>query len=392
MATAKIVIIITLFGYAVHSSAQIVPGAERMDDYLPLLKGKQVALVVNQTSMVDKTSLLDTLLSLHINVKKIFAPEHGFRGNQSAGDKVDNSIDAKSGLPVISLYGKNKKPQKEDLQDVDVIVYDIQDVGVRFYTYISTLHYVMEACAENNKDLLVLDRPDPNGHYVDGPVLEKAYTSFVGMDPVPIVYGMTVGEYAQMLNGEGWLTNGEKCRLKVIYVSGYEHDMIYPLPVPPSPNLPTQESVLLYPSLGLFEGTDVSVGRGTDWPFEVIGKPDFAPGNFQFTPRSIPGKAEDPPYKNKLCNGFKLTKFCDDYIKTSKELYLYWILGFYKNATEKEKQHFFTPFFDKLAGTAELRQQIELELTPDKIKASWKPGIDKFKKIRKKYLIYKDFE
>jgi uncharacterized protein YbbC (DUF1343 family) len=363
-----------------------------MDEYLPLLKGKQVALVVNQTSLVHHTHLLDTLLSLHVNVKKIFAPEHGFRGNQSAGQNIDNSIDPKSGLPVVSLYGKKKKPQKEDLQDVDMLIYDIQDVGVRFYTYISTLHYVMEACAENDKDLLVLDRPDPNGHYVDGPVLEKQFTSFVGMDPVPIVYGMTVGEYAQMLNGEGWLSNGEKCRLKVIPVLGYEHDMQYALPVPPSPNLPTYESVLLYPSLGLFEGTDVSVGRGTDWPFEVIGKPDFKPGNFQFIPHSIPGKAEDPPYKDKLCNGFKLTKFCDDYIRTSKELYLYWITGFYKNSTEKEKEHFFTPFFDKLAGTAELKKQIQQDLSPDKIRASWKPGIDQFKKIRKKYLMYRDFE
>jgi uncharacterized protein YbbC (DUF1343 family) len=368
---------------------QVVTGAAHTGEYLGRLKGKAIALVVNQTSVIGNTPLADSLLALHVNIKKVFAPEHGFRGDAEAGKKLGNTTDQKTGLPVISLYGKHDKPSKEDLSDVDMVIYDIQDVGVRFYTYISTLHYVMEACAENGKELMVLDRPDPNGFYVDGPVLEKEYASFVGMDPVPIVYGMTAGEYAQMLNGEGWLAGGEKCKLTVIKVSGYTHKTYYKLPVPPSPNLPTMSSVYLYPSLGLFEGTNVSVGRGTDYPFELIGKPDFRENDTDFTPHAIPGKSEDPPYKGRLCHGVRLTRFANDFIKTTGEIYLFWITAFYKD--EKNKDKFFNSMFDKLAGTDKLRKQIIEGKTPEEIHKSWKPGLDAFKLIRAKYLLYEDF-
>ena len=354
-----------------------------------MLAGKRVALVVNQTAVIGRTSLVDTLLSLKVNIRKIFAPEHGFRGDEEAGAKVADAVDKKAGLPVISLYGSHFKPSPADMADIDVVVYDIQDVGVRFFTYISTLHYVMEACAENKKELIVLDRPDPNGFYVDGPVLEKGFSSFVGMDPVPIVYGMTCGEYAQMLNGEGWLPNAEKCDLHIIKTEGYTHKTQYDLPVPPSPNLGTMAAVYLYPSLGLFEGTNISVGRGTRIPFEVLGEPGFADGDTEFTPISIPGKADNPMYKDQLCKGIHLTRFANDFIKNSSQLYLFWLTGFYKDAADKSK--FFTSFFDKLAGTDQLRKQIEQGMTPEDIHKSWKPGLDAFKKIRKKYLLYADF-
>ncbi len=370
--------------------AQAKPGAESMDEYLPLLKGKKIALVVNQTSLVGKTALPDTLLKLKIKVKKVFAPEHGFRGEASAGAEVKNSKDKKTGLPILSLYGKNKKPTADDLKDIDVVVFDIQDVGVRFYTYTSTLHYVMEACAENNKPLIVLDRPNPNGFYIDGPVLDTAFKSYVGMHPVPLVHGMTIGEYAQMINGEGWLWNKEKCALTVIKVKDYAHGDYYQLPVGPSPNLATMQAVYLYPSTGLLEGTDVSVGRGTPHPFEWIGKPGFTQGVIEFTPISIPGKSESPPYLGQVCKGLELTKFADDYIKFSKQVYLFWLIGFYNDS--KDKDHFFNDFFDKLAGTDVLRKQIRDGLDSEKIRASWKPGIEAFKKIRAKYLLYDDFE
>jgi uncharacterized protein YbbC (DUF1343 family) len=369
--------------------ADIKTGAEITSEYLNLLKGKRVALVVNQTSIIGKKLLVDSLLTLKVDIKKIFAPEHGFRGEAEAGKKLGNYVDRSTGLPVISLYGEHKKPTAEDLENIDIVIYDIQDVGVRFFTYISTLHYVMEACAESNKELILLDRPDPNGFYVDGPVLQKEYSSFVGIDPVPIVYGMTAGEYATMLNGEGWLAKGEKCALIVIRCEGYNHKSQYTVPVPPSPNLTSMAAIYLYPSLGLFEGTLISVGRGTDMPFEVIGKPDFKDGDTVFTPRSIPGRAEDPPYKNTICHGVILTRFANDFIKASNEIYLFWLVGFYKNETHKDK--FFNPFFDKLAGTGELRKQVEEGKTPDEIHKSWKPALDNFKKIRAKYLLYEDF-
>ena len=369
-------------------SAQIKPGADRIDEYLPLLKNKKVALVVNQTSRVGNILLPDYLLANQVKVVKIFAPEHGFRGNASAGAKVDDSKDAATGLPIISLYGKNFKPKSSQLRGVDIVVFDIQDVGVRFYTYISTLHYVMEACAESNKQLIVLDRPNPNGFYIDGPVLDPAFKSFVGMHPVPVVYGMTIGEYAQMINGEGWLAGGEKCSLKVVSCSSYTHDSMYKLPIAPSPNLSTMQAIYLYPSLCFFEGTDVSVGRGTDHPFEMAGRPGFKEGSYTFIPQNIPGKAEHPPYEGKECKGFLLTKFADEYVKLSKQLYLYWLLGFYERS--KDKDHYFTPFFDKLAGTDQLRKQVIEGKTPNEIQDTWKPGIDAFKKIRIKYLLYPD--
>mgnify|MGYP001627361376 CR=1 FL=1 len=385
---AKILIYTALLLFPFYMQAQITPGADQLSKYLPLLAQKRVGLIVNQTSVVGKTHLLDTLLALKVDVKKVFAPEHGFRGDFSAGATVKDAKDIKTGLPIISLYGKNKKPSKEMLADIDILIFDIQDVGVRFYTYISTMHYAMEACAEQKKTLLILDRPNPNGFYIDGPILEKEFTSFVGMHPIPLVHGLTVGELAQMINGEKWLDKGKKCNIKIIPVANYTHNNLYKLPVAPSPNLPTMESVYLYPSLGLFEGTDVSVGRGTDYPFEIIGRPDFIAGNYDFTPRSIPGKAEDPPHKDKACKGFKLTNFADEHIVLSRQVYLYWLEGFYKASENKEK--FFTPFFDKLAGTDKLRKALQEGKTPDQIRASWQPSLENYKKMRAKYLLYKD--
>ncbi len=372
----------------VKTALDIKTGAQKTELYLPDLKGRAVGLIGNQTSMVGKTHLLDTLLALGINVKKVFGPEHGFRGTADAGDQVKSMRDKKTGLPVISLYGKNEKPSPADLKDLDVLVFDIQDVGVRFYTYISTLHYVMEACAENNKLLIVLDRPDPNGYYIDGPVLENKFKSFSGLHPVPLVYGMTIGEYAQMINGEKWLEGGAQCNLKVIPVDGYEHSDFYELPVKPSPNLPNMASVYLYPSLALFEGTIVSVGRGTEFPFEVIGYPKLPDSKFTFTPHSIAG-AVNPPYKDELCSGFDLRNFGSMFIKNTKCLYLYWLQGTYKNT--KDKANYFNSYFNLLAGTDELKKQIIDAVPESDIRKSWEPGLDRFKVIRKKYLLYKDF-
>ncbi|MCX6351439.1 MAG: DUF1343 domain-containing protein [Bacteroidetes bacterium] len=384
----KLLLTALLFS-SLAANADIRTGAERTDMYLTHLKGKKIALVVNQTSIIGKDLLVDFFIKQKLTVVKIFAPEHGFRGNAEAGANVFNYKDKKTKLPVVSLYGKKLKPDSADLEGVDLVIFDIQDVGVRFYTYISTLHYIMEACAENNKPLMLLDRPNPLGFYVDGPVLEKGFESFVGMHPVPIVYGMTIGEYAGMINGERWLKNGMRCKLEVIPCDGYNHEMLYKLPVPPSPNLPTMEAIYLYPSLCLFEGTDISVGRGTPYPFEVIGKPDFTEGNMEFTPKPIKGKADNPMYNGIKCKGFKLTKFAGEYIIQSKQLYLFWLTGCYK--ASKDKEHFFNPFFDKLAGTDKLRLAITHDLDGDKIRNGWKPDLDTFKETRKKYLLYRDF-
>lgn len=373
----------------VITADSIKVGAQRTELYFPMLKGKNVAVLVNQTALIGKVPLVDSLLKAGIAVKKIFCPEHGFRGNADAGETVDSYTDTKTGLPVISLYGKNFKPKASDLTGIDIVVYDIQDVGVRFYTYISTMSYAMEACAENNVEFLVLDRPNPNGYYVDGPVLEKEFSSFVGLHPVPIVYGMTAAEYASMVNEEGWLKNGVKCKLKYIPINNYNHTYRYVVPVPPSPNLPNVQSIYLYPSLGLFEGTVVSVGRGTDLPFQIIGHPDIKKGNYSFTPESKPG-ATDPPFKGIKCNGYKLDEFADFYIKNIKEIYLYWLTATYKELPDKA--NFFNSYFDKLAGTDKLRKQIIAGANEEAIRKSWKSDIDKFKKIRKKYIIYPDFE
>jgi len=367
----------------------ITVGAERTGLYLSLLKGKSVAVVANQTSMIKETHLVDSLLTLGVQVKKVFSPEHGFRGAYDAGAHVSNYKDKKTGLPIVSLYGDHNKPTVDDLAGVEVVVFDIQDVGVRFYTYISTMHYVMEACAENGITFLLLDRPNPNGFYVDGPMMEDEFVSFVGLHPVPLVHGMTMAEYAKMINGQGWLKGGVKCKIIHILCERYSHRDFYQLPVKPSPNLPNMTSVYLYPSLGLFEGTFISVGRGTDKPFQVIGHPKMENGNYTFKPKSVPG-AKNPPFKGKTCSGHDLSKFGDLILKGYGKIYLYWLTGAYKDSPDKSK--FFNSYFNRLAGNSTLKQQIIDQLTEDVITASWKADIDKFKKIRKGYLLYPDFE
>ena len=364
-------------------------GADRIEEYLPLLKGKTVAIAANQSSTINQTHLVDTLLSLGVKVKRVFCPEHGFRGTVDAGKKVKTYKDDKTGLPIISLYGKNKKPLPADIQDVDVVVFDIQDVGVRFYTYLSTLHYIMEACAENNKTIIVLDRPNPNGYYIDGPVMEDKYKSFLGLHPVPLVYGMTIGEYAQMINGESWLKNGIKCNLKVVGITNYTHSDFYQVPIKPSPNLPNMASIYLYPSLGLFEGTVVAVGRGTDMPFQVIGHPTLKETNYSFTPKPQSG-AMEPKYNGQKCNGFNLYEFGKEYMRDTKKIYLFWLVGTYKNTPDKTT--FFDENFNYHAGNATLQKQIKDGVSDVAIRESWQPGITKFKAVRKKYLLYKDFE
>lgn len=365
-------------------------GAEQMEKYLPLLENKRVALVVNQTSMIGDQHLVDTLLSKGITIEKVFAPEHGFRGDADAGEKIENSIDPVTKLPIISLYGDNKKPTREQLENVDLVIFDIQDVGTRFFTYISTMHYMMEACAENNKKLIILDRPNPNGDYVDGPVLDMEFQSFVGMHPIPVLHGLTVGELAQMINGQGWLANGAKCEIAIIKVANYTHKTSYSLPVKPSPNLPNDQSIQLYPSLCFFEGTVMSVGRGTYFPFQVIGYPDENFGKFTFTPVSIEGMAKSPKLENEKCYGVDLRK-----TDVARELDLNYILGFYNqykaNNTEKQKS-FFNSFFKLLAGTNQLRQQIEAGLSEEEIRESWEKDLIAYKDMRKKYLLYPDFE
>lgn len=364
-------------------------GAENTDQYLSLLANKKVGVVANHTSMIKNTHLVDSLLHLNINVKKVFSPEHGFRGTADAGERVNSNIDPKTQLPIISLYGKNKKPFPNQVKDLDVIIFDIQDVGARFYTYISTMHYVMEACAENNIDFIVLDRPNPNGHYVDGPILEKDHQSFVGMHPVPIVHGMTVGEYAKMINGEGWLKNGIRCNLTVIATTNYDHATHYNLPIKPSPNLPSMNAIYLYPSLCLFEGTPISVGRGTDQPFQVLGHPKIKSSDFIFTPKSRPG-AKKPKLINEKCYGFDLSQFGEIYLSDQKGINLFWLISIYQDFPEKE--NFFTEMFTLLSGTKKIQQQIEEGWTEEQIKASWKEDLIAFKQTRKKYLLYGDFE
>lgn len=377
-----------------HSFEKIHPediktGAERTEDYLLLLQGKNVGIVGNHTSMIGDVHLVDSLINRNVNVVRVFSPEHGFRGNREAGASIKNGLDTRTGLPVISLYGRHKKPTREDLQDIDIMLFDIQDVGTRFYTYISTMTYVMEACAENNIPVIVLDRPNPNGHYVDGPVLDTAFSSFVGMHPVPVVHGMTIGEYAKMVNGEGWLKDGVQCDLSVIPVENYDHGKLYQLPVKPSPNLPVMNAVYLYPSLCFFEGTLVSIGRGTDFPFEVYGHPEFKIGSFIFTPRRIPGVSLKPKHKDQECFGASLQNYTNT-AGIPNTINLHWLIGMYDFF--KDKEEFFIPYFDKLAGNDLLRKQIVDGLSEAEINKSWQDDLEKFKTIRKKYLIYPDFE
>jgi uncharacterized protein YbbC (DUF1343 family) len=384
---SKVFLLILIFvGFAIRTEAQtITPGAYQTDIYLAETVNKNVALVVNQTSIINQTHLLDTLLKLNVNVTKLFSPEHGIRGRAADGELVDNSIDEQTKIPIVSLYGKNRKPSKKDLQDIDLVIFDLQDVGTRFYTYISTLSYVMEACAENNIEVIVLDRPNPNGYFIDGPVLDSNFSSFVGLHQVPAVYGLTIGEYALMVNGEGWLGNKLKCDLTVIPCLNYTHDSIYKLPIKPSPNLPTEEAVLLYSSLCFFEGTIVSVGRGTDKPFEVIGHPNYSDASFKFTPKPIEGVTVNPPHKNTECNGILLSGYVDE-IKASKKINLSLLINMYNDLNIGEK--FFNNYFDKLAGTDVLRKQIIDGKTEDEIRETWKSDIEKYKVVRKKYLIY----
>lgn len=372
---------------AAASETVLRTGAERMEQYLPQLAGKRVALCGNQTSVVGKTHLVDTLLSRKVNLVKLFCPEHGFRGQAEAGATVASGKDPLTGLPVVSLYGKNKKPTAEQLAGVEVILFDLQDVGCRFYTYISTLHYVMEAAAENGVKVIVLDRPNPNGFYVDGPVLEPQYKSFVGMHPVPVVYGMTIGEYARMINGEKWLANGVQCDLEVVTLDGYTHETRYELPVAPSPNLQNKKAILFYPSLCFFEGTNVSVGRGTDHPFEMYGAPGLLDGDYTFTPHAIPGVSENPPFKDQECRGELLASVCIDWNAPGR-LNLFFLLNAYHNYPDKANFFLKNNFFDKLAGTAVLRQKIIAGATEEEIRASWQPALDEFKSLRAKYLLY----
>lgn len=402
----QILLIITyFFGFSLHScgapmgqiepvisenSAKLKTGAERTENYFQrLLKSKAIAVVANQTSMVGQVHLVDTLVNTGVNVVRVFAPEHGFRGEAEAGAHISSTIDSKTGLPIVSLYGKKKKPDEADLQGIDVVVFDIQDVGARFYTYISSLAYIMEACAEQQVTLLVLDRPNPHGYYIDGPVLQPAFSSFVGMHQIPVVHGMTIAEYARMLNGERWLKNGVQCKLEWVTVEGYTHKTRYTLPVKPSPNLPDMESIYLYPSLCFFEGTIISVGRGTNLPFRIIGHPEFKEGTFSFTPHSITGVSENPPYKDIDCKGIDLSANSNN-IKQTGGLQLNWLIELYNSVDENGQ--FFNNFFDKLAGNADLRNQIIAGKTETEIRKSWQPALTNFKSIRKKYLLYEDFE
>ncbi len=364
---------------------KIIPGAEQPELYLPLLNKKKIALVVNQTSTCNKQHLLDFLLSKNVQVVKVFSPEHGFRGDADAGEKVKSGKDEKTGISVVSLYGDNKKPKNEQLTDVDMVIFDIQDVGARFYTYLSTLHYVMEACAENKKDLLILDRPNPNGDYVDGPVLEKPFSSFLGMHPIPLVHGMTLGELAQMINGEKWLKDSVKCNIKITPCKNYTHLSAYAPPIKPSPNLPNYLSIKLYPSLGLFEGTTVSVGRGTETPFQILGVPDSLGQGFSFTPKSIPGMAKKPMYEGKRCTGVYLGSSV-----AGAQVDLYYLILFYKNSKDKSK--YFTSGFNKHAGNATLQEQIKSGLSAEEIRKTWAADLQNFKSKRKNYLLYTDFE
>jgi len=364
---------------------EIVMGAESYQSYLPMLKSKRVALVVNQSSLVEGEHLVDRLLRENINIVKIFAPEHGFRGNADAGEHVKNGRDNITKLPIVSLYGKHKKPTRRDLKDVDVIVFDIQDVGVRFYTYLSTLHYIMEAGAESAVPVIILDRPNPNGNRIDGEILNFKYKSFVGLHPVPILYGMTIGEYAKMINGEGWLEGNLRADLTVIPLQNYTHHSFYYLPVKPSPNLPNELSIYLYPSLAFFEGTTFSVGRGTDMQFQIYGDPKYKKRDFAFRPVSMEG-AKNPKHKHKTCYGVDLRS---EYINLDNGINLSYLIDAYKNYPNKKKFFLKNGFFNKLAGSSRLQKQIKVGMSPKDIKKSWQKGLDEFREIRQKYLIYK---
>ncbi len=379
-------LLVSIMAYSCSGSEnKPVPGANRIEEYKHLIEGKAVAVVANQTSMIGQTHIVDNLLNIGIDIKVIFAPEHGFRELASDGATIQNGSDPVSGIKIMSLYGTRIKPSPEDLEGIDVVLFDIQDVGVRFYTYISTLHYLMEACAENNVKCIVLDRPNPNGFYVDGNIADTSYSSFVAMHPVPIVHGMTIGEYAQMINGEKWLANGVQCDLSVIKCKDYTHKALYELPVRPSPNLPNQTSVYLYPSICFFEGTRVSLGRGTPFPFQVYGSPLLPDRGFSFTPESR-SESTNPPLRGEKCFGLDLRNAINDKIVPSPGINLQWVIDAYNEYPDKG--NFFTPYFDILAAGPTLREQILKRMTAQEINDSWKEGLKEFEKIREKYLLY----
>ena len=383
--------IILLFGLLLASLSapaqdRIETGAEQTGRYLPLLEGRRVGIMTNHTGTVGRTHLVDTLRSLGVDIRVVFAPEHGFRGQADAGESVASYRDRKTGINVVSVYGSTKRPPDSIMQRLDVLLFDIQDVGLRYYTYLSSMHYLMEACAANGKQLIVLDRPNPNGFYVDGPVLEAKHRSFVGMHPIPIVHGMTLGELARMIDGEGWLRDGLRCKLTVIPCRGYTHRSRYRLPTAPSPNLPNMRAVYLYPSLCFFEGTPVSLGRGTDFPFQAYGHPELQ-GDFSFTPRSNAG-AKNPPLKDKLCHGVDLRTSPSDERIWEREVDLGYVIDCYRQLNLGEK--FFTPMFDRLTGTDYVRQMILQGAGADRIKASWADDVERFKQTRKPYLLYEE--
>ena len=377
--------------FPVVQKSEISPGAHSVEKYLPLIKGKRVGLVVNHTSTIGKKHIVDSLLESNINITKIFAPEHGYKGKADAGEHIENG--KKNNADIISLYGKKKKPSSEDLNDVDILIFDIQDVGVRFYTYISTLHYVMESAAENKIPIIVLDRPNPNGFYVDGPILDSDYSSFVGMHPVPVVYGLTIGEYATMINGEGWLNQGLKASLTVIKNKNYDHTMIYDLPIKPSPNLPNLRSILLYPSLCYFEGTNVSVGRGTETQFQVVGHPELKDRySFSYSPISREG-AKYPKHENALCYGLDLTQVTTSELKSKRAITMDYLVQIHNDFKEMEQDFFIeNNFFDKLAGNSALKTQLTKGLNPQEISNTWQVGLENYKATRSNYLLYPDFE
>lgn len=375
--------------WAQGSPDPVMVGAERIDLYLPAIKGKKVGVVANHASYISTAHLVDSLIALGVDIRRIFSPEHGFRGTADAGQHLADEVDARTGIPIISLYGENKEARKEQVQDLDVLLFDLQDVGVRFYTYISTLTYILKACGENDVEVIVLDRPNPNGHYIDGPVLEGRFTSFVGLHPVPVVYGMTIGEYALMVVGENW-NNAGNCNLRVIPNLSYDHTIHYQLPIKPSPNLPNARSIYLYPSLCFFEGTVVSIGRGTDKPFQVIGHPDYVKGSFEFIPRSKPGMSTSPKLMDRTCSGVDLSEINMDSLLRNPGIDLRYLIDFYTELPDKKI--FFNNYFNLLSGNAALKQQIIEGMPLNDIYESWSFEIEKFRKIREKYLLYKDFD
>ena len=370
---------------------QILSGADQTEKYLPLLSGKKIGIVANHSSTIGGKSIVDTLLKVGIDIQCIFSPEHGFGGNEADGKTIENQSYEKTGIPIISLFGKSLVPNVKDVKKLDYIIFDIQDVGVRFYTYVSTMYNMMEVCAISGTPLLILDRANPNGHFVDGPVLKDSLKSFVGMIPIPIVHGCTVGELAQMINGEKWLKSKKKCPLMVIPCTGYSHLKLVQLQKRPSPNLVSMSSIYLYPSLGLFEGTAISVGRGTTSAFEIIGHPNFCQSDTIFTPIPIKGMSDEPPLKGQACRGIRLKQFGAEYVPYAAQIQLHFIIDAYQ-CLNQQNIDFFKNYFDKLAGDKELKEQIKQGLSEEEIRKSWQSDLEKYKTIRKKYLLYEDFE